>query len=185
LGRYSLGSGAGLEEVFAQAAATLAGEEEAVLRARTQAWFQADVSHRLRPGAARALARHRAAGDTLVLATSGSQYAAECALAAYGLDAAVATTFEVRDGRFTGRIAASALGAAKASRVEAWAREAGHDLAEATFYTDSATDLALLERVGRPVVVHPDRRLAVLAKKRGWTVEDWGRASGRGPARAG
>jgi phosphoserine phosphatase len=49
----------------------------------------------------------------------------------------------------------------------------GSSLEHAVFYTDSITDLPLLEAVGRPVAVNPDPRLRRLARRRGWPIEDW------------
>ena len=49
----------------------------------------------------------------------------------------------------------------------------GEDLAEASFYTDSYSDLSVLEAVGSPVAVHPDPRLTRIARKRGWRIERW------------
>lgn len=175
--RYELGHDAGLDVALEAAARSVAGEREADLEARVNTWFAREIHGRLRPGARAALAAHRARGDTLVLATSGSIYAARAAVAAYGLDDQVATTLEVVDGRFTGRLTVSAIGPGKTRAARAWAARAGFDLADAWFYTDSASDRSLLEAVGRPRVVAPDRALARLAAARGWVVEDWGRAS--------
>jgi len=171
--RYGLGYDDGLDEVFAVAARSLRGQEEAVLADRVARWFAREVGHRLRPGAAQALAHHRQAGHRLVLATSSTTYVARCAVEAYALHEEVSTDFVVREGRFTGEIRQLAVGRAKAGAVRRWADEAGIDLARCAFYTDSASDLALLEEVGRPVVVHPDRRLARAARRRGWPVAYW------------
>lgn len=173
LGLYSLGQERGLSEAVSSAVTALAGSAERELADRVQRWFDAEVRHRLRPGARAALARHRDAGDTLILATSGTSYAARAAAEAFGLDGYVATTLEVADGRLTGRVARSCLGGWKARSVAQWAAEGGHDLGAAAFYTDSATDLELLERVGEPVVVHPDRRLRRIATERGWPIQQW------------
>ncbi len=173
LGRYALGLGAGLDRVFEVAVQQLAGSEEAELDARTRVWFEREVKPRVRRGALRALAAHRAAGDRLVLATTSSLYAARAAAEAFGLDEIVCTRFEVVDGRFTGRISEPALGDAKASRVFEWAERQGVSLAQCTFYTDSATDLRLLAAVGRPVAVEPDRVLRREASRRGWPVVSW------------
>ena len=53
------------------------------------------------------------------------------------------------------------------------AEREGFQLEEATFYSDSITDLPLLEAVKAPVVVNPDRRLRGIALKRGWPIESW------------
>ena len=47
------------------------------------------------------------------------------------------------------------------------------DLSQSWFYTDSYTDMPMLERVGNQVVVNPDPRLRRIAKRRGWPVQDW------------
>ncbi|MBX2796648.1 MAG: HAD-IB family hydrolase [Myxococcales bacterium] len=177
LGKYSVGIGTGLDGVFEVAAKALKGTSESELAARVQAWFDREVRHHLRVGAEEALQRHRAAGDRLVLATSGTQYVARAAAEAYGLDTVVCTELEVVDGTFTGNLAVLAVGAAKATACEAWAVREGVDLSEATFYTDSATDAALLRKVGQPRVVAPDRRLRRMAAEEGWPVVDWGVAT--------
>ena len=174
LARYSFGLESGLEDVFAAAVQGLKGQAEGELDLRTRDWFASQVRHRLRPGGAARLEAHRATGDVLVLATSSSAYAAAAASEAFGLDDRISTLFEVVDGRFTGAISSLALGHHKATRVREWAAARSIDLSEAVFYTDSITDLALLDAVGQPVAVNPDRALRREARRRGWTVEDWG-----------
>ncbi len=182
LARYSLGFASGLDAVFEAAVQGLEGQSEAELEARVEAWFQAEVRRHLRPGARAALSRHRERGDRLVIATSGTTYAARAAAAAFGLDAFVSTELEVDEGRlFTGRIATLAVGAGKRLAVEAWAEREGERLDDATFYTDSYTDLALLERVAHPVAVHPDRKLRRVARARGWPIAHWGQSSAPTP----
>jgi phosphoserine phosphatase len=101
-------------------------------------------------------------------------------MSAYGLDAAVATTFEVVEGRFTGKVAGMALAHHKLTRVREWADREGVDLADCWFYTDSVTDRALMEAVGHPVAVNPDRPLRALAAEKGWPVVDWGMSGPKG-----
>lgn len=172
--RYSLGHDGGMEEAFARAVATLEDSEEQSFADLTDQWFAERVQERLRPGAAAALARHREAGDRTVVATSGTIYAARAAQRAFGLDDAIGTVLEVEQGRFTGRIAGMGYGAAKRTLVEDWAAREGVDLADCAFYTDSISDLPLLEAVGQPVIVHPDSGLSRVARERGWQVVEWG-----------
>lgn len=176
LGRYSLGIGDGLDRAFEAAVAFYAGVDEEDVARRTAAWFEEEVAPRLRPGAERALAEHRERGDRLVLATSSTLYVARAAAERWGFDDIVCTRMEVEEGRFTGRIAVLAYGEAKLTATRAWAEQAGVDLGEAAFYTDSVTDLSLMLDVGRPVAVNPDRELLREAGTRGWPIEDWGRA---------
>ncbi len=179
IGRYSMGMDGGLEKVFETAAMSIQGEQEDIFGARVREWFDTEVRHRLRPGARAAIAKHRAAGDRLAVATTSSPWAGGAARDFYGLDDLICTTFEVVDGVFTGKISKSALGAKKLVRAREWAEGAGFDLADCVFYTDSHSDIPLMEAVGEPVAVNPDRALARFARERGWDIVDWGLSSGR------
>ena len=175
LAKYSVGLGDGLADVFDTLARSLEGLEERELDDRIRVWFAQEVAGRLRPGAEMALRHHRERGDRLVVATSSSPYAGRCAQEAFGLDEVLSSVFGVDEtGRFTGRMTETAVGGGKARLAARWASEQGMSLADATFYSDSATDLALLEAVGRPVAVNPDRALRREAARRGWPIVDWG-----------
>jgi HAD superfamily hydrolase (TIGR01490 family) len=94
-------------------------------------------------------------------------------------DDVVCASLSERDGTFTGRLTElSPIGEARALMLDAYADEHGLSLAESIAYADSSSDLAMLEAVGFPVAVNPDSRLAAIARRRGWLVEHWQRASG-------
>ena len=77
-------------------------------------------------------------------------------------------------GLFTGRVRKPLpYGTGKVTLAERLGQQVGFTLDDATFYTDSITDLPLLERVREPVVVNPDARLRRIAKQRGWPIETW------------
>ncbi len=177
--QYRLGMG-NLERMFNGAFKAAQGKEEALMIETVRVWYDSEIRPHVRPGALAAVSAHRAAGDLLVLATSSTQYVATLARETFGMDDFICTRLEIADGRFTGQLAANAMGPAKAERVAEWADARGLDLADCTFYTDSITDLALLQRVGHPVVVNPDSRLLLVAREHGWPVLDWGRAKGEG-----
>jgi hypothetical protein len=83
------------------------------------------------------------------------------------------------EGRFTGRMEQlPPIGEARANVLENYADEHGLKLTDTVAYADSASDLAMLEAVGFPVAVNPEARLASIARRRGWLVEDWERAKG-------
>ena len=89
-------------------------------------------------------------------------------------DEVMASRCGVSAGRFTGELSSGPLsGAAKAEAAEAWANQSGVDLSESYAYADDMSDLPLLELVGRPVAVNPERRLEKLAHSRGWPVQRW------------
>ena len=84
-----------------------------------------------------------------------------------------------KDGRLTGRMEElPPIGEARANVLEDYADANGMKLSESVAYADSASDLALLEAVGFPVAVNPEARLALIARRRGWLIEDWHRAKG-------
>lgn len=86
----------------------------------------------------------------------------------------VATELEVTGGQFTGRIKPPmSYGQGKVVLAEKLAQLHGVSLEKATFYSDSVTDLPLLERVGTPVAINPDGRLRRVAERRGWRIETW------------
>lgn len=156
--------------------ADLAGQSEADMIEKVRGWFEVEILPQVSRAGREAIERHRACGERVVLLTGSTPYVAEPLSAALGLDAVLCSRLEVQGGRFTGRLVEPlCFGHGKVALAEAWAREAGVDLAHCTFYTDSFNDLPMLERVGRPVAVNPDPRLARHARRRRWPVEIWDR----------
>ena len=166
-----------MESALRAALATLRDVEEEEIRKQTQQWWCEEVRPFIAPGAQKVIEAHRSRGDALVLLTSSSKYASEMASADFTLDHFLCQHYEVREGRFTGQpLRPLCYGPGKVEIAEAWARENGVDLAASSFYSDSSTDVPMLERVGHPFVVHPDPRLRLLARARGWPTLDWRRA---------
>jgi len=82
-------------------------------------------------------------------------------------------------GRWSGELLdAPPTGEARAEALVDFAAAEGLRLEEAVAYADSASDLPMLEAVGFPVAVNPEIRLAAIARKRGWLVEQWAKAPG-------
>ena len=72
-------------------------------------------------------------------------------------------------------------GEARASILANYADEHSLKLSESIAYADSTSDLPMLEAVGYPVCVNPEPKLAAIARKRGWHVEQWNKAKGLPP----
>lgn len=86
-----------------------------------------------------------------------------------GVDATIASRAEVdEEDRYTGAMAFSAFGPYKAEAIRELAEQRGIDLERSFAYSDSYTDVPMLEAVGHPVAVNADRVLASLARDRGW-----------------
>lgn len=173
LTKYHMGYAGGLEEAYRQGVRSLTGLLENELDEQTRTWFYEEVAHRLRPGARAALHAHRERGDRVVLATSASVYEARCAAKEWGLELGVSTSFTVAQGRFTGDIAEWGYGHHKWIAAQKWAEQEQESLDTAYFYTDSKTDLPLMEHVLHPIAVHPDRKLRRIARARGWPIVSW------------
>jgi phosphoserine phosphatase len=87
-----------------------------------------------------------------------------------GADRVVATKLEIIDGRYTGEIDYYAYAEEKAKAIVALAEERGYDLEACYGYSDSSTDIPMLEAVGHPHVVNPDRELRRYAATHAWPV---------------
>ena len=118
---------------------------------------------------------HKEAGrDVIVISSSGTEVV-EPIGERLGVDRAIGTQVAVVDGRYTGEILFYAYGEGKADAMRALAEENGYDLAECYAYSDSMTDLPMLEVVGHPVCVNPDPPLRKVATERGWPILDFAR----------
>jgi HAD superfamily hydrolase (TIGR01490 family) len=126
------------------------------------------------PGARELVRGHRDAGDLCAIITATNSFVTAPIAREFGVPHLIATEPETKDGRFTGRVAGvPCFRDGKVQRLEQWLAGQGQrlaDYAESAFYSDSHNDLALLERVTRPVAVDPDERLAAEARRRGWAV---------------
>ena len=174
--KYAAGLGIDSSEVAREAMGHYKGDSDEAMTAEVEAFWAEECGHRLRPGAAAALAAHRAAGDRCVLCTASWQHIAQAARRSFAMDGAICSVIEVGpNGTFTGAVV-DAYGDGKRRRTLEWAQAEGIDLSQCTFYTDSYSDLPLMHAVGHPVAVCPDSRLADAARKAGWRIEDWGHA---------
>ncbi len=114
---------------------------------------------------------HRAAGNKVYLVSASPEEIVEPLADHLGTDGAIASRAVVdEDGRYTGEMEFYAYGPFKADAMVELAERDGLDLAESSAYSDSYTDLPMLEAVGHPAVVNPDRVLARVARERDWEV---------------
>jgi HAD superfamily hydrolase (TIGR01490 family) len=116
--------------------------------------------------------QHHAAGRDVVIVSSSGYEVVEPIGRMLGADRVIATRMVVEDGRYTGEIEDYVYGPHKATAVTRIAASAGYRLDECYAYSDSITDAPMLEAVGHPAVVNPDKQLRKLAIERGWPVLD-------------
>ncbi|MFR9672869.1 HAD family hydrolase [Streptomyces sp. TR06-5] len=125
--------------------------------------------------AATLIEQHHLEGrDVVIVSTSGAEVV-EPIGRMLGADRVVATRMVVEDGYFTGDVEYYAYGPTKAEAIAELAAEEGYDLSRCYAYSDSATDLPMLEAVGHPHAVNADRALRKEALARGWPVLNFSR----------
>ena len=148
-----------------------------LMRGWPVAEFRALIQEEIEPLAALAfpdaisrMRAHQARGEQTVVVSSSLTELVEPLARRLGLDGAIASRAEIGDGRFTGGIERFLHGAAKAEAVRGWAAANGIDLAASSAYTDSRSDIELLQVVGHPFAVNPDKALRRAAEAAGWPV---------------
>ena len=120
--------------------------------------------------AADLIAGHKLCGrDVVVVSASGEEMVAPIARA-LGATHAMATRMVVEDGKYTGEVAFYCYGEGKVQAIRELAAREGYALEHCYAYSDSITDLPMLEAVGHPTVVNPDRALRKEAISRDWPV---------------
>jgi HAD superfamily hydrolase (TIGR01490 family) len=113
---------------------------------------------------------HQLAGRDVVIVSASGTEVVEPIGEMLGADAVIATRMEIEDGKYTGEISYYAYAQNKATAIQELARSKGYDLGRSYAYSDSVTDVHMLEIVGHPYAVNPDRELRRQATSRGWPI---------------
>jgi HAD superfamily phosphoserine phosphatase-like hydrolase len=116
------------------------------------------------------IAKHKDEGRPVYIVSAAPEEIVEPLARYLGAQEAIASQAAVSAGRYTGQLLNYTYGPQKAATIRLIAERDNLDLTESWAYSDSATDLPMLEAVGHPVVVNPDRALRRIAQMRGWPV---------------
>jgi len=149
---------------------TATGWDVGLVGATTQTALDKVIAPQVFAGAAQLMAAHQACDTDVVICTAAAEEVAQPIAAMLGANHLLATKMEIEDGRYTGQIALFNYGPAKAVAMRELARQQDYDLASSFAYSDSITDLPMLEAVGHAVVVNPSATLKAEARTRGWPV---------------
>ncbi|MCG8589382.1 MAG: HAD-IB family hydrolase [Proteobacteria bacterium] len=147
------------------------GQREADLAAEAREWTQEEVVSVLYPEAVDAVRYHQERGDVVAIVSGATRFVVEPLAEYLSIEHFLYTRLEVENGVFTGRVIEPiCFEEGKIYWLQQFIEEQGIDLAKSYFYTDSVTDLPLLDLVGHPIVTNPDPFLYRQAVKRHWPV---------------
>jgi HAD superfamily hydrolase (TIGR01490 family) len=164
-----------LNEVFYR---NYAGLSASAVRGCVESCFECVIRPHLFRAAIDCVAAHRAAGRRVVFVTGSIDFIMEPLARFLQADDVIAPRLIERKGRFTGELEGPPVGhLEKARRIKVYAESAGLDLSASYAYGDSIADVPMLEAVGCPCVVNPDKPLAQTARSKGWPVQRWTSAS--------
>lgn len=159
---------------FATDALRLRGPVEA--QAAHELFMRTVIEPEIRPEALALVRQHQERGEQVVIVTATNEFVTRPIARAFGVDELIAVELaRGPDGWITGEISGvPSAREGKVQRVAQWlaARGLDWDAVEATFYSDSINDLALLEAVDHPVATNPDTTLRAIAAARGWRILD-------------
>ncbi|MFA5786623.1 MAG: HAD-IB family hydrolase [Actinomycetota bacterium] len=121
------------------------------------------------------IALHRNQGRAVCILSSSPEEIVKPLAEYLGVDHAIGSRAEVEDGAYTGRLTFYCYGANKVDAMKAVARRDRLDLEGSYAYSDSITDLPMLEAVGHPTAVNPDKDLREVAEERDWEILEFHR----------
>lgn len=176
LAKYHLGF-TKMDEVIEKSLLLLKGENKQDIIEVTEEFYQESIRDLYRPGALTALKEHKDLGHKVSLLTSSFDGLSLLVEKDLEFDYCLCTRLEIDPrGQYTGQtIGPPCFGKNKVIFAEELCDKLNLSLHECTFYTDSASDIPLLNLVGRPVAVNPDPHLRARAQMRKWEIVDWGR----------
>jgi len=172
LGSLSFALGrTGFSGLMTAATAAYRGTAESVLIDLGEEVFEKHLAAEIYPESRALVRAHQDRGHTVALVSSATRYQVAPLARDLGVEHVLCTELEVEDGVFTGRVEhPTCFGEGKLMAAQRLAESHDVDLDQSYFYSDSKDDLPLLDAVGRPRPLNPDRGLAQVAKERAWPV---------------
>ncbi len=137
--------------------------------------FETHIARQIYPETRALVQAHLRKGHTVAIISSATPYQVEPAARELDIGHVLCTRLQVEDGRFTGGvIRPTCFGPGKVQAAEMLSEDTGVDLSKSFFYSDSYDDILLLERVGNPRPLNPNKKLLAVAERRGWPVRRFG-----------
>jgi putative phosphoserine phosphatase/1-acylglycerol-3-phosphate O-acyltransferase len=172
LGSLSFALGrTGFSGLMTATTAAYRGLAETVLLDLGEEVFEKHLASEIYPESRALVRAHQERGHTVGLVSSATRYQVAPLARDLGVEHVMCTELEVEKGVFTGRVVRpTCFGEGKVMAVHGLSESHDVEIGESYFYSDSRDDLPLLEAVGRPRPLNPDRSLAQIAKERTWPV---------------
>ena len=149
----------------------MAGFDQQILEKTSQICFENRTQKNIYTDAANLIKEIQQRGEPVIFATSSFDMLIKPLEDFFGIKGSITTCLEFCSGKTTGKISGnSCFGPKKKTAVEIWLKERNINPKDVCFYSDSYTDLPLMEYCGKPVAVNPDRLLKKTAKKQGWEI---------------
>ncbi|MGB5378798.1 HAD-IB family hydrolase [Muriicola sp.] len=152
------------------AALGVKGIPESAFEELGQHVFEDYLEETIYPESRELIQKHFEKGHRVVIISAATTYQIKPIAKALGIKDIYATEMELRNGKFTGRVAEMCWGEGKARAARKCAKKYKTDLSKSYFYTDSIDDLRLLKLVGNPVATNPDQRLSQTAFENNWPI---------------
>lgn len=159
----------GFEDALVSAVRNLEGMPERELAELGEKVTREHLAAEIFPEVRAMIAAHEQQGHTVVIVSSATRYQIEPVARILGVEHILCTELELEDGRLTGRVKGEpCFGENKLLAARDFAAKQRVRLQKSYFYTNGIEDLPLLEAVGHPVTINPDRKLAAVARENGW-----------------
>ena len=164
-------NGTEFPQLLDEAAATLAGVEEKKFVNLGERVFEKHLAGDIYPESRALIRAHLSRGHTVVIVSSATSYQVAPIARELNIDHVFCNRFEVEDGVFTGKVEHPICYArGKFDVAKKFVKDRKTDLSHCYFYTDGFEDLSLLEKVGFPRPLNPDRSLEEVARRRDWPI---------------
>ncbi len=162
-----------LEKVKEQLANLTKGWDLADVKALVDDTVHAVVAPHVYVEALELIETHKAAGRRIIIVSSSPMEIVQPIADLLEIDDVIATTSKIDEGIYTGEVIFYAYADAKAEAMREFANDEGISLADSFAYSDSFTDVPMLEAVGHPVAVNPDKELREYAEERDWSIREF------------
>jgi putative phosphoserine phosphatase/1-acylglycerol-3-phosphate O-acyltransferase len=175
--KFGLGN-TGFSAMMVVSCQFMRGFKDSEYRAFGEQLFQKYIAKIIYPESRALINAHLRKGHTVAIISSATPYQVEPAAKDLGVDNVLCTQLEIEHGELTGSVVhPTCFGPGKVTAAEQMVDKYGVDLKQSFFYSDSDDDLLLLERVGNPRPLNPNRKLTEIAELRRWPIR---RFSSRG-----